>query len=209
VDIPNNIGGGGGIPFVSDKDRTLAEFSCYVKTDIIIPEEVVSLTGITKDILNIKGVHFSEALLAWEHWIRSIREVYPEYGVWFVAHNGNRFDIPLLFNQEKNKCDRPVGEFFKQVGATGIVDTVVLSRRLSWEQRSLGERRSHKLKELYKDVFNQPMADQHDALGDVRGLAALMTKDPFLSAWRTSPVAWTYQEYFNYYNEYHTDKPIT
>lgn len=39
------------------------------------------------------------------------------------------------------------------------------------------------------------MPNEHDALGDVTGLAALMAEDPFLSAFQTEMVGWRIEEY--------------
>eukprot|EP01066_Platyproteum_vivax_P004025 Platyproteum_vivax@DN15056_c0_g1_i1.p1 len=169
-----------------------AEFSCFVKADKSIPPPISKLTGITDEILKEKGISLNKALSDWREWIDTMRSAYPDFAVWFVAHNGNRFDIPLLFHLERHKLERPPGDFFRQIKLTGIVDTLVLSRCLPWYKKAS---RSHKLEVLYSEMFNEKMPHVHNALGDVRGLAALMTKDPFLSAWQGGgPMGWSFTD---------------
>lgn len=169
-------------------------FNCYVYTDRVIPEPVVQLTGITNEFLDKHGVSFEQAISDWAAWIASARRQHQHCPVWFVAHNGNRYDLPLLFQQEVRKLGQPPGTFLNSVGVVGIVDTVVLSRRLPWGE--LGHaRRSHKLQALYFDVFHEDMPNEHDALGDVTGLAALMDQEPFLFAWCNVSVGWNLSQY--------------
>lgn len=91
------------------------QFNCYVYTDRPIPEPVVQLTGITNEFLDKQGVPFNQAIEAWSSWISSARERYKNCPVWFVAHNGNRYDLPLLFQQEVRKLGQPPGTFLNAV----------------------------------------------------------------------------------------------
>eukprot|EP01071_Lankesteria_metandrocarpae_P005781 Lankesteria_metandrocarpae@DN4126_c0_g1_i2.p1 len=179
----------------STVDNRPLEFSVYVSTDRHIPDEVVRLTGVAREYLDVHGVPLETALLRWAEWCQVVKSTHMTKGrvLWFVAHNGNSFDLPLLLAQEERHCGWQPGAFLRQVGVSAIVDTVVLSRRLRWPPQS--GRKSHKLQDLYSGVFGIPIFCQHDALGDCRALADLMMVEPFLSAWRNKPIAWTLHEF--------------
>lgn len=78
---------------------------------------IISLISIAVSSLIISsGASFYQALMDWKEWIQSItiRVESQECPIWFVAHNGNRYDIPLLFQQEA-KLGQPPGTFFESV----------------------------------------------------------------------------------------------
>lgn len=107
------------------------EFNRYVHTNRIVPKPVVELTGITNEFLNehgkdnvknmkvlmivVSGISFGEALNDWKNWILTICDAYKNCPVWFIAHNGNRYDLPLLFQQEASKLGQTPGTFLKSV----------------------------------------------------------------------------------------------
>lgn len=112
------------------------EFNRYVHTDRVVPQAVIEITGITNEFLHeygttiengkalysgvymhilFAGVSFYQALLDWKDWIQSIRCAYRDCPVWFVAHNGNRYDLPLLLQQEATKLGQAPGTFLEVV----------------------------------------------------------------------------------------------
>eukprot|EP00917_Polyrhabdina_sp_WS-2016_P014223 GHVP01031178.1.p1 GENE.GHVP01031178.1~~GHVP01031178.1.p1 ORF type:complete len:1103 (+),score=169.50 GHVP01031178.1:113-3421(+) len=199
---------------IEEIDTLSDTFSRYVITSKAIPSDVIGLTGITNDILNSLGVSFHDALSDWQTWVLKFRPRFPKCPIWFIAHNGNGFDLPLLLTQEERRCCQNAGTFLSEIGVTGLVDTVILSRRLKWPPDSQEEgisirhskikpdqKRSHRLQDLYQDIMHEVMPGRHDALGDVVGLAALMTKEPFLSAWRTMKIGWTTNEFLSSPNQ--------
>jgi hypothetical protein len=110
--LSNNINSGRWEPVHGYPEK---DFNCYVYTDRIIPEPVVNLTGITNEFLEKHGVSIQQAVQNWATWVSSAKQQYENCPVWFVAHNGNQFDLPLLFHQEVSKLGQPAGAFLTSV----------------------------------------------------------------------------------------------
>eukprot|EP01054_Gregarina_sp_Poly1_P000616 Gregarina_sp_Poly_1__615@NODE_1145_length_4946_cov_113_398032_g789_i0_p1_GENE_NODE_1145_length_4946_cov_113_398032_g789_i0NODE_1145_length_4946_cov_113_398032_g789_i0_p1_ORF_typecomplete_len855_score120_96RNase_T/PF00929_24/4_4e15DUF5051/PF16473_5/0_012DUF2480/PF10652_9/0_14_NODE_1145_length_4946_cov_113_398032_g789_i013513915 len=183
------------------------DFSLYVNTDLEIPEEISALTNITNQLLDTQGVDLASALRLWHSWIDDIRmqlvsSTNRACELWMIAHNGNQFDIPLLFIHELQRLKWSPGTLFKQMGVDAIVDSVVLSRALFFAEQELdGQKmarvvsRSHRLSDLYWNSFHESMPNQHNALYDAKAVSMVMSQEPFLNAWRTELVAWRLSEY--------------
>ncbi|EZG81183.1 putative exonuclease [Gregarina niphandrodes] len=100
------------------RDGVEHDYTRYVKTGSRIPTEISNLTGITNRLLDDKGTSLRHALDDWENWIHSLLRKCPRptlTEVWFIAHNGNQFDLPLLFYQEMTLLKQQPGTFLKQV----------------------------------------------------------------------------------------------
>lgn len=183
------------------------DFSLYVTTDLEIPEEISELTNITNQLLDTQGVDIASALRLWHNWIDDLRmqlvtSTNRPCELWMVAHNGNQFDIPMLFIHELQRLKCSPGTLFKQMGVDAIVDSVVLSRALFFAEQELdGQKmarvvsRSHRLSDLYWNSFHESMPNQHNALYDAKAVSMVMSQEPFLNAWRHEAVAWRLGEY--------------
>lgn len=78
------------------------------------------------------GVPFYQALADWKEWIVSTRRQYKDCPIWFVAHNGNRYDLPLLFQQEAKLGQTP-GTFLESVSCfLGVIFIEGLCRSVLW-----------------------------------------------------------------------------
>lgn len=140
-------------------------------------------TGLSGMLLSA-GIPFSSALVKWFTWIRETAELYPTVPIWFAAHNGSRFDLEILLQQEQRHGSKP-GTFLRSVNCNFVVDTLVLSRALPWPSP---REQSHSLVALYSQVTGKMYTGEHTALGDSRALAELMDHQPFLRAWQTTNI---------------------
>jgi hypothetical protein len=84
-----------------------------------------------------------------------------------VAHNGFRFDFPLLQRElQRCRCD-----FTLQDIAAWYGDSLIASRTM------FKGRTSHALGALYRELFQRDIVGAHSALADCRALAAVCEKD--------------------------------
>ncbi|KFG59597.1 exonuclease [Toxoplasma gondii RUB] len=178
-------------------------FSAYIRIQRGIRADVKELTGITEELLNEKGIPLEAALLKWSSWVQRIAASVPRgVPIWFVAHSGANFDIPVLLRHEQTlrRAVRrifPTGCFLKHVGCKYTVDTVVLSRALPWPN---ARAQSHSLSMLHAQLTGKSREKHqvHNAVGDSIALAEIMEKEPFLSAWQRMKVGRTLNEEFQY-----------
>lgn len=61
------------------------------------------------------GISIVQALDEWKSWIFSIKETFNKCPVWFVAHNGNQYDVLILFRYEAVALGSLPGTFFNSV----------------------------------------------------------------------------------------------
>ncbi|PFH31667.1 exonuclease [Besnoitia besnoiti] len=181
------------VPGLQETDTPVASeeaaFSAYIRIKGSIPKVVQELTGITESLLEQKGIPLSSALLKWAVWVRAVAGRCPSVPIWFVAHNGSAFDVPVLLRQEADAKAAaaaglfPVGCFFRDVECAFTVDTLALSRALPWPDK---REQSHSLSLLFSQLTGKGREkdQEHNALGDCLVLAELMEKEPFLSAWQ-------------------------
>ncbi|CBZ49703.1 conserved hypothetical protein [Neospora caninum Liverpool] len=177
-------------------------FSAYIRIHSWIPKKVRDLTGITKALLNKKGIPLETALLKWAGWAQKIANSLDyDVPIWFVAHSGSSFDIPVLLRHETSTRTAlkmfSRGCFFRHVGCEYTVDTLTLSRALPWPNV---REQSHSLSLLYAQLTgrSRDRNDEHNAVGDSIALAELMGKEPFLSAWQRMKVGRKLCEEFEY-----------
>lgn len=105
-----------------------------------------------------------EALQTWFQWLKCAARGRP---VVLVAHNGFRFDFPLL-QRELQRCSC---DFTLQDIADWFGDSLLASRTM------FKGRASHALGALYRELFHHDIVDAHTALADCRALAAVCAKD--------------------------------
>lgn len=81
----------------------------------------------------------------------------------FVAHNGRRFDIPMLTNELKRLAALPPAK-----GPLFVADTLTISRQL------FPHLVSKKLSSVFEHMFKKQPDKQHHALGDAQALLQLV-----------------------------------
>lgn len=127
------------------------QLKIYVKIDRPIPDKIKKITGITDELLNIKGINLTDAL----------NEVIKFIGIEpIVCHNA---DFDMGFLKEKsciNNLHFPNNQVF---------DTCKLSRKL------IKNVKNFKLQTL-AEFYQIPMASNHEALTDARTAGELLIK---------------------------------
>jgi DNA polymerase III epsilon subunit-like protein len=171
-------------------------FHCLVRPCRKPPRKVLKLTGLTIPRLESEGVNFRMALFKWQTWLQHVEQLasaavceFRNLDVCIVAHNGLRYDIPLLLAQDARDNRRTLrmsaANLFDCLHhLTGIVDTLELARRLRAEGHL--SQRSLKLAVLHESLVGLPLAGAHSALHDAVGLAAVCTHEPFHEAFLSS-----------------------
>ena len=139
-------------------------FAAYVMPKGGIQAESSRIHGLTKATLKRKrAVSFAEAWDRAKAWIEAVRGSEGR-AVVLAAHNGHRFDHPILLRQIAD-CESPDDP---TAGAT-FFDTLPLAREAFPDRRGVG---SHTLGRLYADASGgAPLGDAHDALADARAVA--------------------------------------
>ena len=138
-----------------------AQFNAYVKTKVSINPEASAVTGISivNNVMKVKGVEVNamsitsaaEKFIAW----------LDKFGnVCLVAHNGRRFDFPILVATLKN-----IGAF-EGFPAGAFVDSMSLFRK-KYPNTSL------KQVDLVKSLLGETY-DAHNAIEDVIALGKLV-----------------------------------
>lgn len=104
---------------------------------------VLQLTSLTMSRLQREGVNFRNALFKWQAWLQQAEQRASvatgdtgSVNVWLVAHNGERYDLPLLLAQDAHEEQRTLklsaANLFDCLHhLEGIVDTLQLSRKLA------------------------------------------------------------------------------
>eukprot|EP00920_Eleutheroschizon_duboscqi_P039409 GHVT01094827.1.p1 GENE.GHVT01094827.1~~GHVT01094827.1.p1 ORF type:complete len:118 (-),score=13.83 GHVT01094827.1:143-496(-) len=104
----------------------------------------------------------------------------------------------MLFATEEKFTKHAPGTFLRKVGCTGIVDSLVLSHHLPWPD---GKFQCHKLSHLYAQLTGRTMMNEHDALGDCKGMASIMDFEPFATAWRCQPIAMPLEDFIRRFSK--------
>lgn len=136
-----------------DNFNTIKEYSHLInpECEFEVNPGAFEKTGISKEMVLESGIPLSKA-------IPDIQEILNEANV-LVSYNGNRFDIPFLYNE------------FARFGKTLKLPDVIVDS-LSIEQRH----NSNKLVDVYKRYYGEEYEDAHDALADVKATIAVFKK---------------------------------
>lgn len=141
-----------------------SSYSTYVQPKLPISVEAQRVTGIAVDFNNnicvngniVPSVRIQQAISGLENWLQQFNNVF------LVAHNGRRFDFPVLLTAvEKIKESE---RFFKCV--TGLIDSLPVFKKLY-------PKLSHKQEDLVSHLLGTTY-DAHNAEADVRALSDLM-----------------------------------
>ena len=169
-----------GVPFED------GAFQSYVSGNKQIPLHIVSLTGITNDkVANAPtfDVAFS-SLLRFVHeklmdWSSSPTEKIAR--VCFVAHNGQRFDLPFLLKQVDKYKVKSWGRFFKRWKPL-YLDTLLLTKDAVKAEQPKEIPNSYRLSDLYEYVTGKNMDISHRANADVSAMATILRAKLFWGA---------------------------
>jgi len=139
-------------------------FSTYVQPKLPISAEAQKVTGIAVDIQNnvcVKGkpvtaVPIKQAISDLGKWLERFSNVF------LVAHNGRRFDFPVLMTAVEKTKEKD--GFLKCV--TGLIDSLPIFKKLY-------PNRSHKQEDLVKLLIGKTY-DAHNAEADVQALGDLV-----------------------------------
>eukprot|EP00283_Hemiselmis_rufescens_P024356 CAMPEP_0173453588 /NCGR_PEP_ID=MMETSP1357-20121228/50888_1 /TAXON_ID=77926 /ORGANISM="Hemiselmis rufescens, Strain PCC563" /LENGTH=314 /DNA_ID=CAMNT_0014420557 /DNA_START=29 /DNA_END=973 /DNA_ORIENTATION=- len=131
-----------------------------VKPGVPVSPGASSVTGLTTEMLDAYPT-FQEQGRLFVDWATRVAVESGCAKPILVAHNGNRFDFPLLRNElTRHEIDAPI------VDQCILFDTLVYFRSLPGAQ-------SNRLGDLYEARFGRPMSNAHDARADVAGLAKI------------------------------------
>ena len=132
-------------------------FATYVYTDRRIPAKVTEVTGITSETIQGAPI-FPEAWKLFCAWLKSNangREVN------LVAHNGFRFDYPILVHEmERHRMD-----------PKACLSSFMFSDSLPACRSVFSHMNSRSLGAIYMEIVGQELPNAHDALADCAGLA--------------------------------------
>jgi DNA polymerase III epsilon subunit-like protein len=135
-------------------------FSTIVSGDVSIEPGALAVVGIT-DACRLGHPRFVEAWRSLVKW--ALSHVSDDSHLVLVAHNGEAFDFPLLFEHLRRHLE-PIG--FNE-GTTQVIDTYRIVKRM------IPGERSHRLGSLYQLFMDRPMRCAHDATGDVIALGQI------------------------------------
>lgn len=133
--------------------NTIEEYSTLVNPgcDFEVSPGALEKTGITREMVEESGTPIDEVLLKVEDMISKADAL--------LTYNGNRFDIPFLYNT-----------FARKGKILSLPDTILDA--LAVEQRH----NSNKLVDTYRRYYGEDYSDAHDALADVKATIAVFKK---------------------------------
>jgi len=151
---------GSSVPPAAAQAILRGHFNCMVKPGVPVSPGAAQVTGFTTEML--EGYpSFREQGRLFVDWATRVAAESGCSKPILVAHNGNRFDFPLLRNElARHEIDAPI------VNQCILFDTLLYFRSLPGSQ-------SNRLGELYEARFGRPMSNAHDARADVAGLAKI------------------------------------
>lgn len=174
----------------NDELVPLSRFNQYSRPSCPISAAAAKITGITPEVLDAeRAVPEAEAVKRFIRWSTQIRAIFSR-GVIAVAHNGDRYDLPVLFNALNRAC--PNGEL-TAIPFESCIDTLPAARNAV----SLRRCKSKKLSSLYEHVATEedkasaPSGGAHRADFDVDMLRVVyarcfVRKTEFLTrSWRS------------------------
>ena len=136
------------------------EFYAEVNPTIPMNKAAAAVNGFTDDCLKDKPLWASIGPLFWK-WISDHQA--PGGLLCFVAHNGRRFDAPMLRSELSRLSNLP-----EPKGPLFIIDTLQIAQKL------FPTLPSKKLTSVYEHLFNTSPERQHHALGDAQALLRIV-----------------------------------
>ena len=134
-------------------------YSSLINPNMRISPSIVELTHIDNTMLRQCGKSELDVVINIMNYIKKIENSL-EVGtpIYFVAHNGQRFDFPIFKNLIKTHCFN-ISDNWK------FIDTLVISRKLRVSP-------GNSMKSLCK-YFNITNENEHRAMGDVKALSII------------------------------------
>ena len=152
----------------SKPDGTIVKYNELVRADRPICKAASEITGITDEMLR-NSPKCKPSLLKFFKWIDDNRD---GHHVTFVAHNGFRFDYPLLIH-EMIRWDLSPFITLNRHGITLFYDSLEWAR-INIPSHKLIKRSdggdSFKLGDIYESLFKERFEGAHDALADCYAL---------------------------------------
>jgi DNA polymerase III epsilon subunit-like protein len=153
----------------------LPSFQQYCCPRIPMCAEAAAVTGLTNEFLADKGCvsRIFPTLLAHldEHLTPGVPRV-------LLAHNGKRYDLPLLAQECARVTD--VIMFFRSMKITLMVDSLNLCRaKLDTSNliRNASGKPSYRLGDIYKSITKKALDGAHGAISDARAVVDVLTHE--------------------------------
>ena len=134
------------------------EFYAEVNPQIPMKRAAAAVNGFSDEALKGQPVWETIGPLFWQ-WVSS----HQTETLCFIAHNGRRFDMPMLTNELARLSGLPPAK-----GAFYIIDTLQIARTL------FSDLPSKKLSSIYEHLFKTQPDKQHHALGDAQALLRII-----------------------------------
>lgn len=175
---------------VSDNNNYQSNvFEAYIlpEPNYLISQKIESLTGITNNILQKRGLPFLEAWTRFQMWLSYLSSSNSNKPIVIMAHNGKQFDIPFLHSElmRRNRHHN----WASKSNILCFIDSLQLLRNEStfWnsnENDNITKPNSFALGNIYKYLFNEEMSNAHNALYDVNALHKIFEKSILKNQWR-------------------------
>lgn len=149
----------------STDSPNFASFKSDVQPSIAIDASAQKVHGITSERLadaepwGVVGHCFAA-------WLESLRPAGCGQPIVLLAHNGKRFDARVLVT-ECRRCGITLPENLNHI------DTIDIFKRVF--PKVPGEKRKYNMAALHTQIFNRPIPNAHDAIGDVVALNAMLS----------------------------------
>lgn len=161
-----------------------------------IPNEVVSLTSITDEMLDTHGVSFPEMWDGFLSWLSHIQTTVSGRPMIIIAHNGKVFDFTVIDNELRRHSSPSAWTYDANIVA--FVDTLKVVRDAAlWSPDQLPQHQ--RLGYIYQVLFGEEIPSSHTALGDVDALIRILNCDRIYSRWKSIAAKYL----FNYRLETH------
>jgi DNA polymerase III epsilon subunit-like protein len=149
----------------ADTGVEISTFQSYVKPSIPIGVIASEKTGITAEtVANASG--FALVCSQFSAWITETLGKLEDEDIKavFVAHNGEKFDLRILFEE----CARHARPFvLERDPGVFVLDT------LEWCRKGLGRKNGNRQPDMYLEFTGKPLENAHSAVADTRALALL------------------------------------
>ena len=163
----------------------LPTFCSRIKTERPIHYRATQVHGIkNKDLINEKD--FTQVYMKWSKWILENKQ-FPNQPVVMIAHNGRKFDFPILWREMNRSQFNIETEWKERLNVTHIIDSLEYFRK-SFSTTP----EDFKLTTLYQTKFGKPLEHAHSALYDTVALTELLTCEKEPSSWSTHLLNETY-----------------
>lgn len=150
--------------------------------EFVVPEKIISLTGITSDVLKERGSSFSKVWSKFEAWLTQHSTQCGSKPIVLLAHNAKNFDIPFI-HAELTRLQKQE-EWTKKARVACFVDSLVFFRNSPFLWSSIPEPpKSYALGNMYKFIMQKELQGSHDAMIDVNALHSILQSEMLRDKW--------------------------